>query len=118
MYGIKFISKNIKHKKHHFPEIFGNFEFFDFSLIFRKFHFFENFQKSVLKCFLEMFENIFIRDEKIFRVQIFFCDQVCTYSSPRNYPEHSQAHRGNSERRQPKSSRFFPLYDILSPPTW
>ena len=94
------------------------FSIFHFSLIFRKIHFFKNFPKSVLKCFLEMFENIFLHDEKIFFVQIFFCDQVCTYSSLRNHPEHSQAHQGNSERRQPKSSRFSPLYDILSHPTW
>ena len=61
-----------------------------------------------------MFENIFRHDEKIFFARIFFCDQVCTSSKPQYHLEHARHDKGDSKRRQAKSSLFFPLYDIWS----
>ena len=42
-------------------------------------------------------ENIFLHDEIIFFVRIFFCDQVCIYSNSRNHLEHLPCPHGDSE---------------------
>ena len=52
---------------------------------------------------LYFFENIFLHDEKIFCVQIFFCDQVCISGNPRNHLEHSQCPYDDSERSEAQS---------------
>ena len=46
---------------------------------------------SDFRCFLKILiflEIIFLHDEIIFFVRIFFCDQVCISSNPRNHLEH------------------------------
>ena len=52
------------------------------------FDFFENFM---------FLENIFLHDEIIFFVRIFFCDQVCISSNSRNHLEHLPCPHGDSE---------------------
>ena len=47
-------------------------------------------------CFYFL-EHIFLHDEKIVCVQMFFCDQVCISSNPRNHLEHSQCPYDDSE---------------------
>ena len=56
------------------------------------FHLKINIFRFFKKCsFFEIgifFENIFLHDEILFFVRIFFCDQVCISSNPRNHLEH------------------------------
>ena len=47
-----------------------------------------------ISCFLKI---MFLHDEIIFFVQIFFCDQVCISSNPRNHLEHPPCPHDDSE---------------------
>ena len=45
----------------------------------------------------DFFENIFLHDETIFFVRIFFCDQVRIYTNLRNHLEHLPYPHDDSE---------------------
>ena len=60
------------------------------------------FQKNIVFekiCFLKIF---FLHDEIIFFVRIFFCDQVCICTNPRNHLEHLPCPHDDSEPRLKK----------------
>ena len=71
-------------------------------------HFFFIFQKTYF------LENIFLHDEIIFFVRIFFCDQVCICTNREKYLEHLPCPHDDSEpptrtqvlRKLAKSPRF------------
>ena len=59
--------------------------------------------KSIFSDFFDFFEKFiflkifFLHDEIIFFVRIFFCDQVCICTNPRNHLEHLPCSHGDSE---------------------
>ena len=58
-------------------------------------HIFQNcFFSSKILFFLKMF---FLYDEKLFFDRMFFCDQVCVSSIPRNHLEHLPRPHDDSE---------------------
>ena len=70
--------------------------------------------------FLILFENIFLHDEKLVLVRMFFCDQVCICSNPRNHLEHLACPHGDSE--PPTRTLFLtkisqiPAHNYMHPP--
>ena len=55
------------------------------------------FSKKLIFWKYYFLENIFLHDEIIFCVRIFFCDQVCIYTNPRNHLEHLPCPHDDSE---------------------
>ena len=58
------------------------------------FHLKSTFSDFLKMCFLKIF---FLHDEIIFFVRIFFCDQVCICTNPRNHLEHLPCPHDDSE---------------------
>ena len=71
-------------------ENFGNLKIWKFEDFVVEIFVFEN-------LWFYFLEHIFLHDEQIFCVQMFFCDQVCISSNPRNHLEHSQCTYDDSE---------------------
>ena len=63
-------------------------------------------------------ENIFLHDEIIFFVRIFFCDQVCIYTNPRNHLEHLPCPHDDSEPPTKKIRQIVHLFCHPPTPRW
>ena len=73
------ISREKKWKFWKFPMwILKIWKFPEILMFFENFHVFEN---------IIFWKTVFLHDERLFFVRIFFCDQVCISSTPRNYLE-------------------------------
>ena len=88
--------------------------YLEFSFKINIFRFFRFFKKTFFQ------KNIFLHDEIIFFVRIFFCDQVCISSNPRNHLEHLACPHGDSE--PPARTQFLtkisqiPPHNYMHPP--
>ena len=77
--------------------------------IFRFFDFLKNW------CFLKIF---FLHDEIIFFVRIFFCDQVCICTNPRNHLEHLPCPHDDSEPSTKKTRQIVLFFTEIQENQW